>query len=382
MHNEIASKLPNVGTTIFAVMSKMANDYNAINLSQGFPDFAVSAELIGLVNKAMEDGFNQYPSMLGVAEVRQSIHEMLQHSYQVNVDPESEVTITAGATEAIFSAITAIVNPGDEVILFDPAYDCYDPAIRLSGGVPIHIPLDQPNFNIPWDKAREAISDKTRLIIVNSPQNPSGAVLTSSDLDQLEQLVADKNIFILSDEVYEHIIFDDLPHETVLKREALRAKSVVIFSFGKTFHATGWKIGYFVAPQYLTSEVRRIHQFVTFTVNTPMQKGLAQYASNPENYVNLGKFYQQKRDRFLELTKDSRLKPVPCHGTYFQLLSYEGISDLNEMEMAAKLTKENGIASIPVSVFYESKEDNQLLRFCFAKNDETLQRAAEILCKI
>jgi len=378
----IRSKLPLVGTTIFAIMSKMANDNNAINLSQGFPDFDVSPELIALINDAMVTGHNQYSPMPGVLQLKESIAMMLEESYQCIADPDKEITITSGGTEAIYSTITALVHPGDEVILFDPAYDCYAPSIHLSGGKAVHIPLKQPDFSVDWEKVKLAINDKTRMIMINSPQNPSGAVLSEQDLIFLAEIVKDTNIIILSDEVYEHIIFDGIAHQGVLRRKDLTERSVVIYSFGKTFHATGWKIGYIVAPDWITAEIRKVHQFVVFTVSTPMQKGLAKFAGNPDNYKHLPGFYQKKRDIFQDLVKDSRFEIIPCYGTYFQLLSYKNISDLGDMEMAEKLTKEHGVASIPISVFYEDGKDDKILRFCFAKSEETLEKATQILCKI
>jgi len=378
----IRSKLPHVGTTIFAIMSKMANDNNAINLSQGFPDFDVSSELIEFINDAMVTGHNQYSPMPGILQLKESIAIMLEDTYQFIVNPDKEITVTAGGTEAIYSTITALVHPGDEVILFDPAYDCYAPSIHLSGGKAVHIPLKQPDFSIEWEKVKLAINDKTRMIMINSPQNPTGAVLSEQDLISLAEIVKDTNIIVLSDEVYEHIIFDGIVHQGVLRRKDLTERSVVIYSFGKTFHATGWKIGYMVAPDWITAEIRKVHQFVVFTVSTPMQVGLARFAGNPDNYKYLPKFYQKKRDIFQDMVKDSRFELIPCYGTYFQLLSYKNISDLSDTEMAEKLTKEHGVASIPISVFYEDGKDDKILRFCFAKSEETLEKAAQILCKI
>lgn len=378
----IKSKLPHVGTTIFAIMSKMANDNNAINLSQGFPDFDVSSELIEFINDAMVTGHNQYSPMPGILQLKESIAIMLEDTYQFIVDPDKEITVTAGGTEAIYSTITALVHSGDEVILFDPAYDCYAPSIHLSGGKAVHIPLKQPDFSVDWEKVKLAINDKTRMIMINSPQNPTGAVLFEQDLISLAEIVKDTNIIILSDEVYEHIIFDGIVHQGVLRRKDLTERSVVIYSFGKTFHATGWKIGYMVAPDWITAEIRKIHQFVVFTVSTPMQVGLARFAGNPDNYKYLPEFYQKKRDIFQDMVKDSRFEVIPCYGTYFQLLSYKNISDLSDMEMSEKLTKEHGVASIPISVFYEDGKDDKILRFCFAKSEETLEKAAQILCKI
>lgn len=378
----ITSKLPDVGTTIFAVMSKMATDHGAINLSQGFPDFDVSPELIDGIYAAMKEGRNQYAPMPGVPDLRNSIAEMTQTSYGFSPNRDTEVTITDGATEAIFASLMGLVHAGEEVILFDPAYDSYDPAIRLAGGIPVHIPLTQPDFSIDWDRVRKSINDKTKLIMINTPQNPSGAVLAEVDLDELEKIVDDFGILVLSDEVYEHIIFDGIQHQSILRRENLRENGLAIFSFGKTFHATGWKVGYVIAPESIITEIRKVHQFVAYSVCTPVQWGLAEYAKDPNHFLSLPKFYQEKRDLFLQLIQNSRFEPVPCHGTYFQLLSYRNIDTIPEMEMAEKLTKEFGVASIPVSVFYDDKQDNQLLRFCFAKNNNTLEKAAEILCRI
>lgn len=378
----ISSKLPDVGTSIFSVMSKMAQDHNAINLSQGFPDFEVSAKLIGLVNSYMQKGMNQYAPMPGVLVLREAIAQMTSDLHAIDVDPENEITVTSGATEAIFDIITATVKIGDEVILFDPAYDCYDPAIRLSGGTPIHLKLKQPDFSIDWEEVGSVITTKTKLIIINTPHNPSGVVLDKNDMQRLELLVKDTNILILSDEVYEHILYDVLQHESVLRYPALKERSAAVYSFGKTYHTTGWKMGYVIASDWWTSEIRKMHQFVTFGTNTPVQYALADFISDPKNYGYVPQFYQQKRDYFLKLIEDSRLTPVPCFGTYFQLLSYQGINDMGDMEMATHLTKSMGLAAIPISVFYRDKQDDQLLRVCFAKSEETLEKAADILCKI
>jgi len=314
--------------------------------------------------------------------LRESIGKMINHSYNFEPGIENEITVTSGATEAIFSTLNALVNPGDEVIMMDPAYDCYDPAVVLAGGTPIHIPLMQPDFQVDWERVEKSLNEKTKVVMVNTPHNPSGAIFSESDIETLEQLSEKHDFIILSDEVYEHIIFDDFDHQSVLKSPILKERSVVVFSFGKTFHATGWKVGYIIAPENLTAEIRKVHQFVTFCVNTPVQWGLSEYAANPDNYSSLPKFYQSKRDKFLDLISDSRFVPVPCHGTYFQLLSYKEISDLDDVSMAERMTKENGVASIPISVFYGDRKDDKILRFCFAKNDDTLERAAEILCKI
>lgn len=380
---EIQSKLPDVGTTIFAVMSKMAHDCSAINLSQGFPDFQVSPELIELINRYMKKGMNQYAPMPGVPSLREQIAHMVKARYGYAADPDTEITVTSGATEALFNTLTALIHPGDEVIIFDPGYDSYDPAIRLSGGKPIHLTLKQPDFSVDWDEVERHTSEKTRMILINTPHNPSGAVLTDLDMQQLQRIVLKyPNLLVLSDEVYEHIIFDGFQHLSVLRYTELIDRCIAVFSFGKTFHATGWKVGYTVAPAEITAEIRKVHQFVTFSVNTPIQLALADFLKDEANYNYLSGFFQQKRDLFAEKVKDSRFEIIPCHGTYFQLLSYKNISDKSDMEMAAHLAKEHGIASIPISAFYGNKQDDKILRFCFAKGEETIEKAAAILCKI
>lgn len=375
----VSSRLPDVGTSIFAIMSKMALEHSAINLSQGFPDFEVDPIIIDLVNRFMLEGHNQYAPMPGVPALRKVIAEVIAKTYSRAIDPETEITITAGATEGIFSTIAALVHLGDEVIVFDPAYDSYNPAIRLNGGVPVHINLKYPDFSIDWQEVKSKITSRTRMIMINTPHNPSGAVLSESDLKALQTLAIEFDLIVLSDEVYERIIFDGIQHQSVLKFPELVKRSVAVFSFGKTFHATGWKVGYCIAPANLTAEIRKAHQFVTFSVNTPIQLAFAEYMKNPEHYVNLGSFYQQKRDYFLEGIKGSSWVPVACHGSYFQSLSYRNISSLPDRDMAVELTQKHKIASIPVSVFYNDKSDNKLLRFCFAKNEQTLNKAIEIL---
>ncbi len=375
----VKSRLPEVGTSIFSVMSKMALEHHAINLSQGFPDFPVSEKLIELIHQNMKDGHNQYAPMSGVPSLRKVIAEVITATYQRPTDFETEVTVTAGGTEAIFSTIAALIGSNDEVILFDPAYDCYDPAIRLNGGIPIHINLKPPHFAIDWQEVQDKITPDTKMIMVNTPHNPSGAVLNEHDMLALQEIALKNDLIVLSDEVYERIIFDGITHQGVLKHPDLAKRSIAVFSFGKTFHATGWKIGYTVASEELTREIRKTHQFITFSVNTPIQFALAEYLNDPENYLNLGKFYQQKRDFFLNQIKGSSLKPLPCFGSYFQLLSYEGVSTKSEMEMAAWMTKEKKLAPIPVSAFYKDGSDQKLLRFCFAKSDTTLESAGKIL---
>ena len=379
----IKSKLPHTGTTIFTIMSAMASAHHAINLSQGFPDFPVPHELIHLVNQYMRKGHNQYAPMAGVPKLLEALYEKVSESFAYEAKKTSAITITAGATEGLFASIMALVHTGDEVIVFDPAYDSYAPAIKLAGGKAVHIPLNYPTFSIDWDKVKTAISPKTKLIIINTPHNPSGAVLSHNDIQELERLVkANDELFILSDEVYEHIIFDGKRHESILRSDILREKGVAVFSFGKTFHATGWKVGYLVSPFAINEEIQKIHQFLTFSVNTAVQYALADYLKEKDHYTRLSRLYQEKRDYFLTLIKKSNFEIIPGSGTYFQLLSYKKISQLADVEMATWLTKEKGVAAIPVSVFYSQKPDQQLLRFCFAKNNETLEKAAKILCKI
>jgi len=376
----LKSRLPEVGTSIFTVMSRMALEHGAINLSQGFPDFPISEALIDLIHQKMKEGQNQYAPMPGTPALRKAIADVVQMTYQRPTDFETEITITAGATESIFASIAALISEGDEVILFDPSYDSYDPSIRLNGGIPIHLNLSPPDFSIDWDEVRKKITPRTRMIMVNTPHNPIGSVLRESDLKTLEKLAVEHNLIVLSDEVYERIIFENKTHESVLKYPLLRERSIAVFSFGKTFHATGWKVGYTVASENLTREIRKAHQFITFSVNTPVQLALAEYLTNPENYLHLGKFYQQKRDFFLDEIKGSSLKPLPCFGSYFQLVSYAGKK--SDIEMAQWMTKEMKVAPIPVSVFYKDKTDHQLLRFCFAKGEETLRMAGKILRNI
>ena len=362
----------------------MAADYGAINLSQGFPDFDVSPKLTGLVTEAMKRGYNQYAPMQGLPELRISIGETLTSSYLWEGDSLENITVTAGATEALYSCISALIHPGDEVIVFEPAYDSYLPAVELNGGIGVPLPLNSNDFSIPWDRVEESINGQTKMIIINSPHNPTGSVLSGSDLETLERIAEKYDLFVLSDEVYDRIIFDNVPHESVLRYKELRKRSAAVFSFGKTFHATGWKVGYIVAPEPIMEEIRKTHQFITFSVNTSMQWALAQFLKDPENYLHLGAFYQKKRDFFLNAISKSRFEPKNCSGTYFQTLSYEGISKLDDVSLAEKLTKENKIASIPISVFSSQKNrnDQKLLRFCFAKSEETLEKASKILCRI
>jgi methionine aminotransferase len=382
MKLHIESKLPEVGTTIFTLMSALANKHSAINLSQGFPDFSSSPELIDLVSQAMKDGYNQYPPMPGMPVLLNALADKIGQLYGLALTPEEEITITPGATEALYCAITAVVNMGDEVIVFDPAYDSYQPVVELNGGVCKRIPLTFPSYEIDWGLVRDQISDRTRLIIINTPHNPTGSLLSEDDLEQLAEITRGSNILVIADEVYEHIVFDGLQHTSVLNHPELYKRSFAVYSFGKTYHVTGWKIGYCVAPAILTSEFRKVHQFNGFTTNTPMQVALAEYLKEPSHYVELGGFLQQKRDYFLDKMKHSRLKPLSSKGTYFQCFDYSAISDMADTEYAKQLTVEHGVASIPLSVFYGDKRDNKVLRFCFAKNESTLDAAAEILCKI
>ncbi|MCF6181262.1 methionine aminotransferase [Lutibacter sp.] len=378
----INSKLPEIPTSIFAIMSGLATKENALNLSQGFPDFKSDAKLIELVNKAMINGYNQYAPMPGVFSLREAIAEKFDKLYQTTYNPDTEITITAGGTQAIFTAITATVKKDDEVIIFKPAYDCYEPTVELVGGKPISVQLNPENFKINWEEVKSLITSKTRMVIINSPHNPSGKVLSKEDMQQLENLLKNTNILLISDEVYEHIIFDHLIHESACLYPNLKERTFIIASFGKTFHNTGWKMGYCAAPAYLTAEFRKVHQFNVFCVNHPIQIALATYLKNEQHYLNLGTFYQQKRDFFLNLMKESRFEFTPSSGTYFQLLNYKNITDENDFKFAKRLTIENKIATIPISVFNEQNLDTKVLRVCFAKSEETLQKAAEILCKI
>ncbi len=378
----IHSKLPHTETSIFAVMSALAKRYNAINLSQGFPDFAVSKELIDLVHHYMLKGHNQYAPMPGVPELLEAISAKVQKLYKTKLDPDTNITITAGATQALFTAITAFVQTGDEVIVFEPAYDSYVPAIKLNGGHPKYVSLSAPDFHIDWQKVKDLITSKTKMIIINTPNNPGGFVFSKTDMIQLAEITNQTNIVVLSDEVYEHIIFDGLQHQSALKFDELFQRTIAVYSFGKTFHATGWKTGFVTGPADLMSEFRKVHQFNVFSVNTPIQYALADYLENPENYLNLPEFYQTKRDYFVTNLKGSRFKVLPAHGTYFQLLDYSDISNMPEIEFASWLTKEKGVAAIPVSAFYHDKKNQYLLRFAFPKENETLLKATEILRKI
>lgn len=376
---QFRSKLPGIGTTIFTTMSKMAVDHEAINLSQGYPDFPVPQTLLDMFNHYLNAGYNQYPPMTGVAYLREQIGSKVELLYGVKVDIESEITVTSGATEAIFVALQAVVHAGDEVIVFDPAYDSYEPAVTLAQGKTVHLALDK-DFNINWNAVEDAITTRTRMIVVNSPHNPTGSIITAADLVKLASVIRQHDIYVIADEVYEHMVFDDARHHSLLANEELRQRTFVISSFGKTYHATGWKVAYCIAPPALTAEFRKVHQFVTFTTHTPTQWALAEFMEKcPEHYLNLSNFYQRKRDLFLGLLSDSGFTLVPSEGTFFQLADYSALSGLDDVAFANHLTRDIGVAAIPVSVFYEHPPDARIIRFCFAKDDETLKQACSKL---
>lgn len=378
------SKLPDIGTTIFTVMSKMAADYGAINLSQGFPDFDCPDRLRELVAEHLNGRKNQYPPMAGILPLREEIAAKVHTLYGAQVCPENEVTVTSGATEAIFDAIQATVGRGDEVILFDPAYDCYDPAIRLAGAVPVRLPLTSPAYEIDFEALASAITPRTRMVMINSPHNPCGSVLTREALDKLAATIRGHDIVVLSDEVYEHMVFDGQGHASVLGHDELRDKSFAVFSFGKTYHATGWKLAYCIAPAGFTAEFRKVHQFVTFTSVSFLQYALADYMREcPQHANELSSFYQAKRDRFCELLAPSRFRFTPSAGTYFQLADYSALSDEDDMSFVTRLTREHGVAAIPLSPFFASPQpESRIIRFCFCKEDATLAAAAERLCAL
>jgi len=378
---QMQSKLPHIGTTIFTVVSQLASEHGAINLGQGFPDFSAPARLLEETSRAMFSGLNQYAPMSGIAPLRQAIARKVHDSYGVSVDAQTEITLTSGATEAIFNAIHALVRAGEEVIVLDPAYDCYVPAIELAGAHPVHVPLDSQTFAVNWLKVKAAITEKTRLLIINSPHNPCGSVLSAEDMQILSELLDNTHIYLLSDEVYEHIIYDDVRHESALMWPQLRQRAFVVSSFGKTYHCTGWKTGFAIAPPALTEEFRKIHQYNTFSSFAPAQYGFtAMLRDEPQHHQQLGAFYQQKRDRFRAQLLQTRLKPLPVAGGYFQLVDYSAISDLPDNEFVRWLTIEKGVAGIPMSAFYANPPKNQhLLRLCFAKNETTLDAAIERL---
>lgn len=376
------SKLPSVGTTIFTVMSRLAAEVGAINLSQGFPDFDCDPALVDAVARHMRAGQNQYAPMQGVLPLRQAISAKYEHFHGRRYDPDTEVTVTSGGTEAIFDAVAAVVRPGDEVIVLEPCYDSYVPAIELNGGVAVPVTLRLPDYSVEWDKVGAAITPRTRMLVINSPHNPTGAVLDRGDIAALTDTVRGTDVLILSDEVYEHIIFDGAQHESMARHAELAARSFIVGSFGKTYHVTGWKVGYTVAPAALTSELRKAHQFVTFATNTPVQFALADFLADRHGLADLSPFYQAKRDLFLRLMEGSRFRPLRCRGSYFQLMDYSAITDEDDAEFAIRMTKEHGVASIPTSPFLSRSKAPKVVRFCFAKKDETLECAAERLRRV
>lgn len=382
MNLPLTSKLPGVGTTIFTVMSSLAAQYQAINLGQGFPDFAMSETLTGLVDAAMRQGHNQYVHMAGLPALREQLADKIAHLYGTAVNADTDITITPGGTYAIYTALTTVLHPGDEVIVFEPAYDSYIQNIVINGAVPVLVPLTYPNYAIDWQLVKQKITPRTKMIMLNSPHNPTGSVLGESDIRQLEELVRDTDIFILSDEVYEHLIFEGKPHLSMLRYPALLERSFVCFSFGKTYHCTGWKLGYCVAPAPLMKEFRKVHQFNCFTCNSPMQYALADFLKQKEPYLQLGQLMQAKKDYLQNLMQQTRFKALPSYGSYFQLYSYAGLSEESESDFAVRLTKEYGVATIPVSAFYQSGKDDQVLRFCFAKKETTLEEAVNRLVKL
>lgn len=378
----LASRLPNVGTTIFTVMSALASERGAVNLGQGFPDFDCDTRIVEAVARAMREGHNQYPPMAGVAALREAIARKIETIHGRAYDPQTEITVTAGATQALLTAILATVHPGDEVVVLEPTYDSYLPSIELAGGKPVFVTLEAPDYAIDFDRLAAAITPRTRLILVNTPHNPTGTVWHAQDMQRLEALVRGTNVLILSDEVYEHMVYDGAPHESVARYPELARRSFIVSSFGKTFHVTGWKVGYVAAPAELTAEFRKVHQFNVFTVNTPMQAGLAEYLADPAPYETLPAFYQRKRDFFRDGLAGTRFKLLPCEGTYFQCVDYSAISDLPEAEFSKWLTTEIGVAAIPVSAFYHEPRESGVVRFCFAKREATLATALERLARL
>lgn len=378
----IQSKLPTVGTTIFTVMSSLAAEHNAINLGQGFPDFQMSDELMNKVNEVMHRGFNQYTSMLGYPPLREAIASKVEYLYKTKINPDTEITITPGGTYAIYSAFTTILQPGDEVIVFEPAYDSYIPNIEINGAKPVTVNLVYPDYHIDWEAVRTAITEKTKAIILNSPHNPTGAVMNETDIAELRKLVEGTNIFIISDEVYEHLIFDNKIHQSILRYPDLFQRTFVCFSFGKTYNCTGWKLGYCIAPPLLTSEFRKVHQFNCFSCHTPSQVALAEFLGDKEAYLNLSSFMQEKRDYFTRLMEQTRFRMHQSFGSYFICASYDRITDEPDKDFAIRLTKEAGVATIPVSAFYRNQKDDRVLRFCFSKKNETLEAAVEKLLRV
>jgi methionine aminotransferase len=382
MAQKIRSKLPATGTTIFTVMSALAQEHGAVNLGQGFPDYAIDPALIDLVDAAMRAGHNQYPLMPGVMRLREAIAAKVARLYGHAYDPEHEVTVTTGATQAIFTSIQALAHPGDEVIVFEPAYDSYVPAVRLSGATPITLPLTFPDYAIDWRAVAAAITQRTRMIVVNSPNNPGASVLSPEDLERFAALTRGTDILIVSDEVYEHMVYDGARHESLARNAELVERSIVIGSFGKTFHATGWKVGYALAPRAISAEIRRVHQFTVFTVNSAVQHALAEFLRDPARYETLPAFFTAKRDLFRSALADTPLDLLPCRGSYFQLARYDRTSEASAQEFAQRLVTEIGVATIPLSAFYQDGTDHRVIRFCFAKRDETLLAAAERLRRL
>jgi methionine aminotransferase len=380
--NKISSKLPHVGTTIFTIMSGLANETGAINLSQGFPNFPASEKLINLVHEKMKQGLNQYAPMQGIMPLREVLCEKASALYGALYSPDAEITITSGGTQALFTAIAAFITKGDEVIIIEPAYDSYAPAIEMQGGIVKAAQIKSPFFVIDWNEVRSLISPRTKMIMINTPHNPTGSVMTADDMKELQQITDGTDIIILSDEVYEHIIFDKIRHESVMRYPKLMERSLVIYSFGKTYHTTGWKLGYCFGPANLMAEFRKVHQFNVFSANTPIQHALAEYMKLSSDYKILPRFYQEKRDFFINAVRNSKFRLKPASGSYFQLLDYSNISDEKDTDFAIRVTKEFKVASIPVSVFYSNAPDQKVLRFCFAKTKSTLEKAAEQLCKI
>jgi methionine aminotransferase len=378
----VVSKLPQVGTTIFTVMSALANELGAVNLSQGFPDYETPPELIELVNQAMKNSYNQYAPMAGVMSLREEISKKTEKLYGAYYNPDTEITITAGGTQAIYTAITTVIHPNDEVIIFEPAFDCYAPAIKVTGGIVKSLELEPPDYKINWEMVKRLVNNRTRMIILNSPHNPTATILNEQDIEELSAIVKNQDILILSDEVYEHLIYDGQNHLSMARYSELRQRSFIIASFGKPFHATGWKVGYCLAPGHLMNEFRKVHQFLVFCVNAPMQVGIAEYLKNEEHYLSLKGFFQQKRDYFRDALKSSRFELLPCSGSYFQSVRYGRISNEKDADLAIRLTKEIGVASIPVSAFYTMGTDHHVLRFCFAKRQETLDKAVDRLIKV
>lgn len=378
----LASRLPNVGTTIFTVMSALAAERGAVNLGQGFPDFDCDERIVDAVSRAMREGHNQYPPMAGVAPLREAIARKIEAIHGRAYDPQTEITVTAGATQALLTTILATVHPGDEVVVLEPTYDSYVPSIEMAGGKPVFVSLEAPDYAIDFDQLARAITPRTRLLLINTPHNPTGRVWHTDDMRRLEDIVRNTNVLILSDEVYEHMVYDGAPHESVARYPELAHRSFVVSSFGKTFHVTGWKVGYVAAPAALMAEFRKVHQFNVFTVNTPMQMGLAAYLADPKPYIDLPAFYQHKRDFFRAGLEGTRFKLLPCEGTYFQCVDYSAISDLPEEAFAKWLTTEIGVAAIPVSAFYHEPRESGVVRFCFAKREATLATALERLARL